>query len=72
MEDVAFRVEKVALLNAINFYTRKSKGKLKKSDLQAMVTPRSRWRRCSDYYSDERFSDEDLNKFSDYLGVVIG
>ena len=72
VEDVAFRVEKVALLNAINFYTRKSKGKLKKSDLQAMVTPRSRWRRCSDYYSDERFSDEDLNKFSDYLGVVIG
>ena len=68
---VAFRVKKVATLNTINFYTRKSKGKLKKGDLQAMITPRSRWRSCSDYYSDEMFTVEDLDKFSDYLGVVI-
>ena len=68
---VAFRVKKVATLNTINFYTRKSKGKLKKGDLQAMITPRSRWRSCSDYYSDEMFTVEDLDKFADYLGVVI-
>lgn len=71
VEDVAFRVAKVAILNKINFRTRKSHGNLKKGDLQAMIKPRSRWRSCINYYSDDMFTADELDKFSKYLGIVL-
>ena len=71
VEDVAFRVNKIATINEINYYTNKNRRTLKKGDLQAMISPRSRWRSCISYYSDDKFTAEELDKFSEYLGIVL-